>query len=65
MAKIDTANMENSREDLERIKSRATISILKYKRSRRLAIVQDHEQGRAKKGEAHLSEESVIFLLWT
>lgn len=53
--KIDTANMENSMEDLEKIKSRATISILKYKRLR-LALVQGHKQGTAKKGEAHLSE---------
>ena len=54
--KIDTANMENSMEDLEKIKSRATISILKYKRLRRLALVQGCKQGRAKRGEAHLSE---------
>ena len=52
--------MENSREDLERIKSRATISILKYKRSRRLAIVQDHKQGRANKGEAHFSPVDLV-----
>lgn len=40
-------------EDLEKIKSRATISILKYKRLRRLAIVQDHKQEEPRK-EKHL-----------
>lgn len=45
--------MENSEEDLEKIKSRATISILKYKRLRRLAIVQDHKQEEPRK-EKHI-----------